>query len=72
MAKADLNHRYYLRWILVHVRGGNGGPTMKKVPSHHYRCLTVLPCSAKEPLILELDAIPEHVVANLGQLARYV
>lgn len=71
MARADLNHRNHLRWILVYMRGENGGPTTNMVPSHQNRCLTVLPCSAKEHLFLELNVIPEHVVTGPGQLARY-
>ena len=71
MAKADLNHWYYLRWIFVYKRGGNGGATTRMVISHQKHCLAVLPCSAKEHLFLELNAISEHIVAGPGQLACY-
>lgn len=70
-ARADLNHRNHLRWIFVYTRGGNGGPTTKKVSGHHTSGLTVLPCSAEEHLLLELNIVPEHIVAGPSQLARY-
>ncbi len=39
------------------------------VLSHQKHCLTIFPCSAKEHLFLELNAISEHIVAGPGQLA---
>ena len=71
MAKADLNHSNFLRWILVYMRGVNGGATTKRVLSHQNHCLAVFPCSAKEHLFLEFNPIPEHIVAGPGKLTCY-